>query len=165
MSKKLYIIRHAEAEPSTNSDELKTLSARGKNECTIMRSYLEEHNIKPDLILYSTATRTEQTAQLLFPNKNTEPLKKLYLASQGELLSIINKVDNQYQSLAIIAHNPGVHQICLTLCNSITESAATNFTLGFVPASTATILLPIESWQEASPGTGTLESFQTPGSA
>jgi len=68
--KHLLIMRHAEAGNSMNPnlrDFDRPLTAHGQNQCALQRQRLIAQNLYPDLILHSSARRTQQTAQLVAP--------------------------------------------------------------------------------------------------
>ncbi len=112
--KTIYLIRHAKSDWSNAflDDFDRDLNKRGKKSITIMAKVLKEKKIKPDIIISSPAKRTKSTIERLlkkleFKEKITY-LNKLYLADSEAILSIIKNIDNKYDSVFIIGHNPGL---------------------------------------------------------
>lgn len=118
ITKNLLLIRHADAKHDMKrSDFERQLSALGEKEATIMSQKLLNYGkITPELILCSPARRTIQTGKIFSENKallfsNIQPENMIYEASTGTLLSLINHIENKYQSVALIGHNPGLSDI------------------------------------------------------
>lgn len=119
--KTLYLLRHAKAEggSSQQEDHLRKLSARGLADAALMGAFLVGKGVNPEKVLCSTAVRTAETlVKLEEAYRHTMPVKyveKLYHASAGEILAQIAGVDEQVGRLMVIGHNPGLHQLALTL--------------------------------------------------
>jgi len=117
---KLYIIRHAQADPVLKtSDFERKLTQKGKEEAQVMASALS--TLLPvansnTLILSSTAQRTIETslyfAQAIdYPLANIQTQASLYEATYIEILQIINNLDSKYDTVLLIGHNPGLSNL------------------------------------------------------
>ena len=122
--KQLFIVRHAKTEwaDSGKSDFSRSLTPSGIHEAKIMAEKLAEKNIKIDIILCSSALRARETASflsaLLFPdNKMLNYIDELYLAPSQILSQTIEKLNNNFNQVMVIAHNPGITD----WVNSMTE--------------------------------------------
>ena len=118
--KTIYLIRHAKSFWGDQSlpDFDRPLNKRGKRDAPFMGEVLREKNIKPDYFISSPAKRTKKTAiiisdKLNFPAKNIVLIDELYEATSIKILDVINTLDEKYESVVIVAHNPG-----LTLLNN-----------------------------------------------
>ncbi len=112
--KTLLVIRHAKAESSfTLNDFERPLNDRGKKDAPEMAIGLSNQNIQIDAFVSSPATRAKQTATLfcetLHGNVNEIILiSALYHAPSTVFYDCIKNIDNQYNTVAIFAHNPGI---------------------------------------------------------
>lgn len=114
MSKKLVIIRHAKSSWADNgtSDFDRPLNDRGRNDAPEMGKRLLEYGLIPDAIYTSEARRTQQTTEALAKamrfNGAVNVLHKLYHASATVIEDVIATADDRYDTIFIVAHNPGV---------------------------------------------------------
>ena len=113
--KTLYIIRHAKSswDSSVKSDYERALNKRGERDAPLMGMVLKQKDIKPNLILSSSAKRAKKTALIIAEQigyKASDIIfdENLYLASPSEILEIIQNVDSHVETLFVIAHNPGM---------------------------------------------------------
>ena len=61
----LYLLRHADAEPSARSDAARRLTEKGVIQAKTVGWFCREHRLIPELILTSPIERAEQTAHLV----------------------------------------------------------------------------------------------------
>ena len=120
MTKTLTLIRHATADtPAQVSDHQRPLSAKGLAQVKRARSDLHMRANKAEHIYCSDAVRTRQTAEQLHRQlgyaATLDYRSELYLASQDTLLACVNATPNQFQHVAVIAHNPGLSELCSQL--------------------------------------------------
>jgi len=113
--KKLILMRHAQAEPiRTTTDFERSLHAEGIQEAERISSYLASTLEYQHLcILSSSARRTMQTAHILakalgYSETRIQKEDKLYLASEKRILKIINKIEDAYDCVIVVGHNPGI---------------------------------------------------------
>lgn len=110
----LTLMRHAKSswDDSALGDHERPLNNRGRKAAKIMAQRLYAEHYSPDLVLVSSALRTQQTAAALQKAYDgrlvlqTEPL--LYEASSGTYAEVIRRVDDAVESLMIIGHNPTI---------------------------------------------------------
>lgn len=129
--KQLLLIRHAKTEqgPFMKDNERK-LTDRGHSDCQLMGNRLLQHGFIADKLLVSSAMRTLQTVQNLkeFLNWQEHQLlvsNKLYLASSEFMLNMIAETANEYKSIALIAHNPGITDLFNFLGNDTIDNLPT----------------------------------------
>jgi phosphohistidine phosphatase len=129
--KQLLLIRHAKTEqvPLIKDIERK-LTDRGHSDCELMGNRLLKQGFQPSKILVSSAQRTMQTAKNLkeflhCKENQLEVLSKLYLASAEEMLDAIKKTEDKVDSLALIAHNPGMTDLFNMLGNVTLDNLPT----------------------------------------
>lgn len=111
--KKLLLIRHAEAEEpySEIADHDRELKQNGILKCIKLGQWMNEHQMIPDKIITSSATRATQTAQYLaeripLDHEKIETAPSIYNANVGSLLNIINNFSDVDRCMAIVGHNP-----------------------------------------------------------
>jgi phosphohistidine phosphatase len=118
--RQLLLLRHAKSswdEPG-QSDHARPLNARGRRAAVAIRANLRELGLLPDVVLVSSARRTLQTLDALAPWEETpiiEPMDGLYLASAAKLLEIIQGMSETVRSLMVVGHNPGLHELAISL--------------------------------------------------
>lgn len=116
--KQIVLLRHAKSSWSDSAldDHQRPLSARGLRDAPRMGQRLADLGIRPDLLLTSTATRAMQTAGLVAPalaDGSLQPAtdSSLYLATPGEILRVLSKLDDACRAVVAIGHNPGLTQL------------------------------------------------------
>ena len=115
--KKIYLIRHAKSTWKNLSldDFERPLNKRGKCDTPFMGELLRAKNILPDLILASPALRAKSTAEIIAQKLNV--LKKIhfdaniYEANSNTLESIITQIDDKYNNIFLVGHNPGLNML------------------------------------------------------
>ncbi len=130
--KKLYIVRHAKSDWSNLriSDFDRKLNDRGLKDAPKMGRVLLQKKITIDLIMSSTAIRAAQTTECI-ANEIKYDLKKiswiatLYHASVDEITNQIINVDEKFDNIMIVCHNPGITHFVNAQNGFITENVPT----------------------------------------
>ena len=166
MKKTLTILRHAKAETGAphQDDHSRRLVERGVEAAQIMGAYLFRQGVAPAKVICSDAARTRETwAQIEsnYPAPNVEFSRKFYLASANEMLSHLSSLPEVVTSVMMIAHNPGVHQLCLKLAKEGDEDLIDAMHLKF-PTCALAIIGVESSWGDIHGAHGTLLDFVTP---
>jgi phosphohistidine phosphatase len=146
--KTLMLIRHAKSDWSDlkASDFERALNARGIHDAPIMAKRASDRGQIPDAFISSSACRAVQTAklmapQLAFPVEQIKWKDELYLASPSMLLDAVRHAPDHAQTLALLAHNPGITDLVNRLCPSAEiENIPTS---GIV-----TLTFNIDNWRE-----------------
>lgn len=115
--KTLYVLRHAKALPASEAadDHARTLSERGVADATQVGSILARFMQQPQYVLCSTATRTRETHAALGLDVPVAFSDTLYLASGQDYLNRLRALPENTQSVLLIGHNPGVHELVAAL--------------------------------------------------
>jgi phosphohistidine phosphatase len=113
--KRLTLVRHAKSswKNAALADSDRPLSGRGKQDAPRMGAFLASQGIVPDIILASPARRARKTAQLLaaaIPAAAGRILldPALYEASAEALLERVRALDETWQHVMLVGHNPGL---------------------------------------------------------
>src|SRR6478609_9764143 len=136
MSKRIYFLRHAKSDSSIagQRDIERELNSRGHNDAPKMGNLLVERGVKPELIIASPSMRTRQTAeyiseQLKYNEDQIEWNEEIYEASARTLLNVITQIDDKYNTVMLIGHNPGFSYIAEYLTKEVLGNIPT---CGFV---------------------------------
>ena len=134
--KKLILLRHAKSswKDASLDDFDRPLNRRGKKDAPIMADKLDKRKIKIDLIISSPAKRTNETAKI-FANilgYESEIIfnDKLYEASYKEILNVINLIDDKYQNVLLVCHNPGITNLVNYISDYFIENISTSGIVG-----------------------------------
>lgn len=110
----MLIIRHAKAESAfTLNDFERPLNERGKKDAPEMAERVQARKITIDAFISSPAKRAKKTALLFCETMGGKQeeiiyISALYHAPAETFYSVINDVADDYSSIAIFAHNPGI---------------------------------------------------------
>ncbi len=145
--KRIYIIRHAKSSWSDLSldDFDRPLKKRGKEDIKNIAQWLKKEGIKPDKVISSPAKRAVKTLKILETVLNIKKNiinfdKNIYEAHVGYLMKMIEKLDNRYNNVFIIGHNPSLSE----LSEYFTDTIITNIPTSGVMA----IEFEIKKWSE-----------------
>ena len=130
--KKLILVRHAKSDWSNPSlsDIDRPLNDRGKRDAPVMAKRLLEKKIKIDSFISSPAKRAARTARYFAKafgfKKNTIDYKeKLYLAELEGFFSVIEKLDDTHDTVALFSHNYGITDFANQLTNTRIDNIPT----------------------------------------
>lgn len=143
--KTLLILRHAKSswKDAALSDHERPLNKRGHRDAPRMGKLLTEKNLIAQLIIGSSAERVRETiahvceasgykGEILYSDK-------LYLGEPEDYLKVLKAVDDRYERVMVVGHNPGLEEL-LELLTGKEHSMPT--------AALAQVELPIKQWQE-----------------
>lgn len=134
--RKLYLMRHAESPMSFDlNDKDRPLSAHGINQAKFIGQHLKNSPI--DICLCSSAVRTKETGEALIKEGVTfdeiKILDEMYNASKDQLLDILEAYQD-YKSIMIIAHNPGIHELARRCVGKAEQLMFTALDMSYRPA-------------------------------
>ncbi len=135
--KKIILLRHAKS--SWKNIELddfeRPLNNRGKQNAQLIAKILLAKNIKMDLIISGSSKRTTATAKIFGTILNYEQdiinEPNLYLASDNKILNTIQLIDEKFNNVLLIAHNPGITHLANKLCDIKIDNIPTSGMIGF----------------------------------
>jgi phosphohistidine phosphatase len=168
--RQLLLLRHAKAswDDPAAPDHARSLNQRGRQAAQAMRDAMQRLELQADLVLVSSARRTLQTLQSLGPwisPNAVEPMDALYLAAAPDMLHLLRQVAPTMRSVLLIAHNPGLHDLALTLTDrdpaeSDAPGAAT--LANTYPTTGLAQFDVMEDWDRLGRGRARLRRFVTP---
>ena len=166
--RRLTLLRHAKTERDAPSgkDRDRRLDDRGRSDGAEMGRWLALHGYHPDIALVSSAVRAQQTWDLLrvaLPSTQARHLPELYGAEISELLRIIHGMAaTDPQHLLIVAHNPGLHELALSLISSGDPAGRHVLNSNLPTAGVAVIDFTTDHWDDIRLRSGQLERFVSP---
>ena len=127
----LLLMRHAKSswDDTKLSDHDRPLSDRAADSRhrDVRAAGMRDLGLAPDVVLVSSATRTQATVAALEPWEDTpitETMEALYLADPAKLLGVLHGVAETVRSVLLVGHNPGMHELAVTLvgAHAMTQS-------------------------------------------
>ncbi|GGQ24391.1 phosphohistidine phosphatase [Streptomyces roseolilacinus] len=160
------LLRHAKAEWSQDSDHERPLADRGRQEAPLAGRRLAGVGITPDLTLCSTAVRTRETWKLVVSELPQRPRtlydERIYEASLGELIAVLNETPEEVRDLLLVGHNPGVHALADALAGEADGDILTRMNRSGFPTSALAVLTFDGAWKSVEHGVGRLVDFWAP---
>ena len=167
MAKRIYIFRHAKSDwgDPLLSDHDRLLSPRGERDAYRMGQYFHANGLRWDAALISSSRRTMQTYEFLergLEQMTVDPeiSGALYLASSDRILQLIHNQDERANSLLLIGHNPGFHELAQLLLKDAREGG--EYAGKFPTAALCVIDCDVDKWADVQPGCGRLALYTKP---
>lgn len=164
----LYVLRHAKSDwhhPGL-ADHDRPLAPRGERAAGLMAEHLRSEQIRPTVVLCSSALRARQTLDALEPaldhDVDVRVEDGLYGADVAALLELLATVDADAESVLLIGHNPGLHELALELVGDGDGAVVEALRAGLPTAALVTLALDQTAWSDLAPGTVRLISLVTP---
>jgi len=157
----LYLVRHAKSSwknPGLDDFE-RPLNKRGHQDAPLMGKILKKRKVSPSLMISSPATRAVTTARTIaekinYPLEKIQYSEKIYLASERELLRLIEGIDDKRKKVMLVGHNPGF----TSLANYFTNQYVSN-----VPTcGVFCVNLKLASWALIEANCGEFKFFEYP---
>ncbi|MFD0370647.1 SixA phosphatase family protein [Streptomyces sp. NPDC059071] len=164
--RRIVLLRHAKADWPQTSDHERPLAERGRTDAPVAGRRLADTGIGFDLALCSTAVRTRETWKLAVQELPERPKtvyeERIYEASPGELIAVINETPDTVNDLLLIGHNPGMHGLAEILAAEAEGDAQARMNRSGFPTSAFAVLAFEGTWKSVEPGVATLVDFWTP---
>ncbi|HEX2116707.1 MAG TPA: histidine phosphatase family protein [Alphaproteobacteria bacterium] len=167
-NKQLVLLRHAKSswDDPFIEDFDRPLAKRGRKAAARLATWLKQHRVRPDLILCSPAVRTRETLALIVDALGEKADiaydKALYLAEADALLAKIQAADNAAACVMLIGHNPGMHELALSLLKPGAKGDRGRLEEKFPTAAIARFKVPVAHWADLQPGEAALVDFIKP---
>jgi phosphohistidine phosphatase len=165
----LLLLRHAKSswdDPALD-DHARPLTPRGVRAARRIAEYLQDQHIRPELVLCSSARRTEQTLEELQPAledaMEVQIADELYGASSNAILRRLRTIDVvAVSSVLVVGHNPGLEDLASDLAGDGDPSALAQLRAKFPTAALAILDLGSTEWAGLSSGAGYLTALVLP---
>lgn len=130
--KKLILVRHAKSSWNDVSqpDFERSLNERGLRDAPEMAARLLEKEISPDALVSSPALRALTTAEnfasiLELKKKRIHQVPSLYLAGPDVFIEVVSGLEDDWKTVVIFSHNPGITEYANSLCTVRIDDMAT----------------------------------------
>ncbi|MER7952742.1 histidine phosphatase family protein [Streptomyces sp. NPDC096079] len=164
--RRIVLLRHAKADWNDESDHERPLADRGRTDAPVAGRKLADSGIAFDLALCSTAARTRETWKLAVHELPHRPKtvyeERLYEASLGELIAVVNETPDTVNDLLLIGHNPGMHALADALAGESEGDLLPRMNRSGFPTSAFAVIAFDGSWKSVEHGVGRLVDFWTP---
>ncbi|WP_243794206.1 histidine phosphatase family protein [Saccharopolyspora gloriosae] len=156
MTRTLVVCRHAKsAWPDDVDDFERPLTERGERDAPEAGRWLAERVPDIGFALCSPAKRARRTWQLIADvtgKAETRHDKRLYGASAGELIAVLNELPDEAETALLVGHNPGLEDLVAVLTGAPHE----------LKTAEIAVLSGTGSWSQLEPGWATLQETATP---
>ena len=163
---RLWLLRHAKSswDDPEMEDVDRPLAPRGARAADRMRDYLDAEDIRPELVLCSSALRTRETLARILPGLGPELTVRIepsvYSFEADQLLERLREVPRDVGSVMLVGHNPAMQELAAVIAAE--GDRLDELRRGFPTAALAELDLRVGSWRELAPGTGRLTRFIVP---
>ena len=166
--KVLYLLRHAKSSWA-NADQTdidRPLNPRGLDGVRRLVRHLPGLAVSPQIVLCSTARRTEETLAgirpALDPNATVQMRTDLYLASATKILGALRGLDDATSRAMVIGHNPGLEEAARALAWQGESRARRRIFTKFPTGGLAIITASVDHWRDVGPDNTRLDAFVRP---
>ncbi|WP_077798584.1 histidine phosphatase family protein [Streptomyces sp. JHA26] len=164
--RRIILFRHAKADWPQVSDHERPLAERGRKEAAEAGRRLADTGIPVDQALCSTAVRTRETWKIAvaeFPHRpKTVYEERIYEASPGELIAVLNEIPDDLRNVLVIGHNPGMEGLTEVLAGSAGDDVRERMGRRGFPTAAFAVLSFTDSWKTLEPGVASLDDYWAP---
>ena len=163
-SRRLHLLRHAKSswDDARLPDHDRPLSLRGIRAAGQMRRWLDDNDVRPAIVLCSTAVRTRETLAHVLPALGEPRViveAALYHADAESLLERLYALPDEAGEAMLVGHNPGLEQLVRLLAEpSDLRDTMEKFPTGAL----ATLEAEGRVWPELQPGSMRLAELVLP---
>lgn len=157
----LYLVRHAKSswKDASLGDRDRPLNKRGRQSAPKMGRRMAEQGHMPDLIISSPAKRAYSTAkafakQLGYDKSEILRHESMYFSGVFSMCEMLESVDDQYEKIMIVGHNPALTNLLNTLCDASIFNMPTS--------AVAIIGFDMDSWKSIEEESGILLGYGFP---
>jgi phosphohistidine phosphatase len=164
---RLLLLRHSKTERGAagGRDRDRKLTARGRADAPAIGAYMVRHRLLPDLALVSPAVRAEETFELAAAEFKKQPRvvweERIYNASAETLLRLVCET-GAAETLLLVGHNPGLHDLALRLVASGDTEMRERLNEKLPTSGLVVIDFAVDEWSRVQANTGRLERFVSP---
>ena len=164
--RRLFLIRHAKAQPSVGRDDYeRTLTDRGRADARRVAAALAARNMLPDMLVHSGAARAKETAEI-FAGEWARRVKLkeelgLYDATQSLLLARTRELSNARKRIGFVGHNPGLGELAVALTGSGAQAELSRMAK-YPTGAVAVLDFSIPRWEDVERASGMLALYLTP---
>lgn len=159
------MLRHAKSswDDEALRDRDRPLAPRGRRATKRIATWAREHDVRPQLVVSSSAVRARETLQGVLPDLGEPEVwieVALYAGSAETLLERVQALPDEAEEAMLVGHNPGLGDLLLLLAEpgELRQRAEAKVPTGAL----ATLEADIERWADLEPGGARVVSFVVP---
>ena len=159
--KTLILVRHAKSswKDSTLNDIQRPLNKRGNKDAPKMGDHMASKGLNPEVIYSSPGLRALTTARLISVKIGITPKDikiddKIYTFDSDELLQVVSKLKNKYDTVMIVGHNPAITDAANYLSGASIDNVPT--------CGVVVLKMDTDTWKNIYSNKATLERFDYP---
>ena len=162
----LIAVRHAKSSWDLDVDDHdRPLSGRGRRDADALGRLLVQRSLKPNLVLCSTAARTQETwdrAQAVGSSASEVRLVRgIYHAWVPELIRLLRDTPEEVSTLLVLGHAPGIPDLVEHICIRTDSADWAQLDQKYPTSGLAVINVP-GPWREVGSSSAELVSFAIP---
>ncbi|WP_329579576.1 histidine phosphatase family protein [Kitasatospora sp. NBC_01250] len=167
-SRRIIVLRHAKADWPEVTDHERPLADRGRHQAPAAGRWLADSGIDPDYVLCSTSLRTRETWKLAaheLPKRARKTVfeDRIYDATVGEIIEVLQETPDAYADVLLVGHNPGVQNLTEVLAGDASlGDELVQLRRGGFPTAGIVVLTFEGAWKDVEPGVATLVSYFAP---
>lgn len=160
--RRLVLVRHAKAEGFAPRDIDRVLADRGRRDAAALGGWLREQGIAPDVAYVSSATRTQETWQILAEAAgwSVDPRIEggLYGADEEGVIDLVRDAPAEAATVLVVGHNPTIGMLAQLLDDGEGSLDAPELAVGFPTGAAAVFTLEC-AWEDLEPMCARLVDF------
>lgn len=165
--KQLLLVRHAKSDhvATGEKDIDRPLNRRGRGDVPVMAKRLAERLAEkgvdlPERVVASSASRTRETAELFAAHLGLSEDRiqldpQIYIAGESRLLQICRALDDDWDVVMLVGHNPAITDLLNLLCDNVRVDH-------MPPCGIAHLQIPERTWAALNADVAELQSFDYP---
>lgn len=164
--RRLWLLRHAKSswDDAELDDHDRPLASRGRSAAVLMAAYLEREEIRPGLVVCSSARRARETLAAVLPGLGTDVTIRvdpgLYTFAGAQLLEIVMGLPDEHDDAMLVGHNPAIEELAGALAHEGERLPALREK--YPTGALAGLELDVRVWADAAPRCARLSTFVTP---
>ena len=165
--KRLLLLRHARAAPGGGQDDFdRALTSSGGADAGRMGDYLVSQGLTPDIVVFSGARRTRETAEIVIGRLGraveAQEENAVYEATRHLILALLRQIPDNVSSVLLVGHNPGMSEVANLLVGKGDKQARQRLSAKYPTCGLAVIEFDGSSWTNLAAHAARLETFVTP---
>ncbi len=158
--KRLCLMRHAKSDwnQPEKEDSERTLNKRGVKSAAFLAGFIVDQGWTPDHALCSTAVRARSTikplAEKLEGSCAVDYRDDLYMAMPKTLLNAVQQLDDNDETVLIVAHNPGLEMLAVALADAASNDMSALMADHFPTGALAVFEFDVDTWRDIKEGAG-----------
>jgi len=166
--KSLTLLRHAKSawDDPVKRDFDRPLNGRGRRAANRMGRYMRDEGLAFDHVVASPALRVSQTidgvedgyGRALSPDYD----RRIYMASAATLLDLVQGLDDTWDRVLLVGHNPGLEDLVLMLVPQTEIGLRDEVEIKYPTATLAELRFEAKHWSDVDERTAKIVRFMRP---